>query len=152
MTPCDTRAVAEWLVDGARSAPTPDRVLAELCERLVTCDIPLWRVAVFVRTLHPDVMGRRFMWQSGSSVTISEASFDVLDTPEYRNSPVVAVYATGTAIRRRLADKDCPDDFAMLTELRGQGVTDYVAFPLVFTDGSIHVATWSTREPGGFSD
>src|SRR6202012_1671516 len=29
--------------------------------------------------------------------------------------------------------------------------TDYVAFPLVFTDSSIHVATWSTRQPGGFS-
>jgi adenylate cyclase len=152
MVTCDTRAIAEWLVDGARSALSPDLVLAELCERLVNCGIPLWRVAVFVRTLHPDVLGRRFTWQSGSSVTTSEASFDFLDSPEYRNSPVVAVYATGTAIRRRLADKDCPDDFAVLGEFRTQGVTDYIAFPLIFTDGSIHVATWSTRRPGGFSD
>jgi adenylate cyclase len=152
MVTCDTRAIAEWLVDGARSALSPDLVLAELCERLVNCDIPLWRVAVFVRTLHPDVLGRRFLWQLGSSVTTSEASFDFLDSPEYRNSPVVAVYATGTAIRRRLADKDCPDDFAVLGEFRTHDVTDYVAFPLIFTDGSIHVATWSTRRPGGFSD
>jgi adenylate cyclase len=152
MTKCDTRAIAEWLVDGARSAPRPDLVLAELCDRLVRCDFPLWRAAVFVRTLHPNVMGRRFLWQFGDGVTTSEASFDFLDSPEYRNSPVVAVYATGTAIRRRLADKDCLDDFAVLGELRAQGVTDYVAFPLIFTDGSIHVATWSTRQPGGFSD
>src|SRR5260370_735376 len=152
MTKCDTRAIVEWLVDGARSAPRPDLVLAELCDRLVRCDFPLWRAAVFVRTLHPNVMGRRFLWQFGNGVTTSEASFDFFDSPEYRNSPVVAVYATGTAIRRRLADKDCLDDFAVLGEFRAQGVTDYVAFPLTFTDGSIHVATWSTRQPGGFSD
>jgi hypothetical protein len=73
MVTCDTGAIAEWLVDGARSALSPDLVLAELCERLVNCDIPLWRVAVFVRTLHPDVLGRRFLWQLGSSVSTSEA-------------------------------------------------------------------------------
>ena len=31
-------------------------------------------------------------------------------------------------------------------------MTDYAAFPLVFTDSSIHVATWSTRQPSGFTD
>jgi adenylate cyclase len=148
----DTRAIVDWLVDGARSSQRPDQVLVELCDRLVRRGIPLWRAAVFVRTLHPDVMGRLFQWQVGSGVTTSEAPFDFFETAEYRASPVVAVYATGHAIRRRLADKDCPDDFAVLRDLRSQGVTDYAAFPLAFTDGSIHVATWSTRQPGGFSE
>ena len=31
-------------------------------------------------------------------------------------------------------------------------MTDYAAFPLVFTDSTIHVATWSTRQPSGFTD
>ena len=39
----------------------------------------------------------------------------------------------------------------MLHELRAAGATDYVAFPLRFTDGTVHVATWATREPGGFT-
>ena len=30
-------------------------VLSELCQRMVDSGIPLWRVAVFVNTLHPDV-------------------------------------------------------------------------------------------------
>ena len=46
---------------------------------------------------------------------------------------------------------DCPDDFPVVDELRAEGATDYVALPLVFTDGTIHVATWSTRQPGGFT-
>src|SRR6266853_4562928 len=64
------RAVVDWLIDGARSAPQPQQVLAELCDRLVACGIPLWRVAVFVRTLHPNVMGRRFIWRPGAEVEV----------------------------------------------------------------------------------
>jgi adenylate cyclase len=33
-----------------------------------------------------------------------------------------------------------------------EGVTDYLALPLVFSDGAIHVATWTTRRQGGFDD
>ena len=58
---CDTTGVAEWLVDGARSAPEAGHVLAELCHRLLACGVPVWRAAVLVRTLHPDVVGRRFL-------------------------------------------------------------------------------------------
>jgi len=32
------------------------------------------------------------------------------------------------------------------------GVSDYLASPLLFTDGDIHLATWTTRQPGGFTD
>jgi adenylate cyclase len=42
-------------------------------------------------------------------------------------------------------------DFAMLHELRDEGATDYLVSPLVFTDGAVHVATWTTRQAGGFT-
>jgi adenylate cyclase len=146
------RPIVDWLVDGARMAPRPDDVLAQLCQRLVEAGIPLWRVGVFVRTLHPDLIGRSFIWRLGSHVQVSEASFGMLDTDDYRTSPIVAVYATGQTIRRRIAGPNCPDDFPVLQEFRAEGITDYVAFPLLFTDGSIHVVTCSTRQPGGFMD
>jgi adenylate cyclase len=69
----------------------------------------------------------------------------------FRTSPISAVYTGGNAIRRCLADADCPIDFPILSDLRAEGAPDYAAFPLLFTDGSIHVATWSTRQPGGFT-
>jgi adenylate cyclase len=69
---CDTRSVAEWLIDGARSAPRPENVLQELCDRLCACGIPLWRAAVFVRTLHPHVTGRRFLRQAAAAVHVGE--------------------------------------------------------------------------------
>jgi adenylate cyclase len=111
----------------------------------------LWRVAVFVTTLHPDVMGRSFTWQADTGVTVSSALHSLVETDTFRNSPFATVYATRQPLRRRLADPDCPDDFAVVRDLRAQGATDYAAFPLLFTDSSIHAATWSTRAPGGFT-
>ena len=146
------RAIADWLIDGARSAVLPQEVLAQLCGRLVACDIPLWRVAVFVRTLHPQVMGRRFVWRPGTEVESSEAPYELLETAEFRDNPIARVYETGRPIRRRLADPDSAFDFPVLADLRAQGVTDYLASPLFFTDGAIHLVTCTTREPGGFTD
>jgi adenylate cyclase len=148
----DTRSVVDWLIDGARSAAEPTEVLAEVSTRLVRCGIPLWRVAVFVRTLHPGMFGRRFLWRPGSAVESSELSFAGLDSGNFLTSPVKRVYDTGIAIRRRLADPDCPDDFPVLAELRAEGITDYLASPLVFTDGELQVVTLTTRQPGGFTD
>src|SRR5690242_4456039 len=152
MDDAEIKATAEWLTDGARSAPQPQQVLAQLCERLVACGIPLWRVAVFIRTLHPNVMGRRFVWRPGAEVETSEAPFELLASADFRDNPVARVYQTSAVIRRRLADWDCPLDFPILAELRAQGVTDYLAVPLVFTDGAIHVVTCTTRQIGGFTD
>ena len=144
-------AIAEWLIEGARSAPRSEDVLAELCPRLVAAGLDLWRVAVFVRTLHPQVMGRRFEWRAGTGVSVEEAPFAVRQTAEYRDSPVAAIYASGATLRRRLAD-GAGIEFPILAQLRAEGVTDYLALPLVFSDGAIHVATWTTRQQGGFDD
>src|SRR5204863_6252281 len=39
-----------------------------------------------------------------------------------------------------------------LDEMREEGVTDYIALPLLFIDGSTHASSWTTKRPGGFSD
>ena len=36
--------------------------------------------------------------------------------------------------------------------MRAEGVTDYVALPLPFTDGAVNASSWTTRQPGGFTD
>lgn len=148
----DTTSVVEWLIDGARSAPEPHQVLAEGCERLRRCGIPLWRVAVFVRTLHPNIPGRAFVWRPGEKVQVRPADFELFESEEFRNSPVASVSERGVAIRRRLADPDCPIDFPVLRDFVAEGLTDYLASPLFFTDGTIPVVTWTTRAPGGFTN
>jgi adenylate cyclase len=147
-----TQPIVDWLVDGARSAREADQVLAELCDRLVAVGVPLWRVAVFVRTLHPHIMGRRFIWRAGGGVEVMAAPYQMLDAAEYKLSPVVRVLTTGEPLRRRLVDPQCPNDFPFLDEMRAEGVTDYLASPLIFSNGEIHVVTSTTQALEGFSD
>jgi adenylate cyclase len=147
----DIKTILDWLAAGATSAARSEDVLDELCRGLLACGLPLWRVAVFVNTLHPDIMGRSFVWQEETGVKVSAAPFEVMQTARYLDSPVVAVYASRNPIRRHLADRDCPDDFPIVRDLRAEGATDYAAFPLLFLDGAVHVATWTTRQPGGFT-
>jgi adenylate cyclase len=151
MDPSGTKAVVDWLMDGARSTPLAQEVLTELCERLIGCGLPLWRAFVFVRTLHPQIVGRRFVWRGDTGTVVSEGTFDLLDRDVFRNSPMTHVANTGATFRRRLADADCPLDYPILHDLRAEGVTDYVVSPLRFTNGDIHFASWATRQPGGFT-
>jgi adenylate cyclase len=144
--------VVNWLMDGARSAQQGDHVLKKLCDDLLACGIPLWRVAVFVRTLHPDVFGRSFVWRPGADVVVSQAPHTITTRDDYLRSPVLAVYETGKPVRHLLTGPPGADETPFLADLRAEGVTDYVAIPLVFTDGSLHCVTWSTKHPGGFTD
>jgi adenylate cyclase len=139
--------LTEWLVDGARTAPSPPQMMAQTCERLVAAGLPLFRVGIFVRTLHPDIIGRNFIWRRGGEVTVGSANYDVLDSAEYRNSPLAIVFGEGREVRARM---DGPDGkrFPLFDDLHAEGVTDYIALPLVHVDGS----SWTTQQPGGFTD
>jgi adenylate cyclase len=147
----DLQKLTDWLIDGARSSSSPTRMMAETCERLVEAGLPLWRVGIFVRTLHPDIFGRNFIWRPGAEVVVGTADFDVRDSPEFKRSPLAVVWYEGHEVRYRLDDPDSKR-FPFFDDMREEGVTDYIALPLFFIDGVINVSSWATKEPGGFSD
>jgi adenylate cyclase len=150
MDTSELEKLTKWLMDGARSAPTPTTFLKEMCDRLVVAGLPLWRVGGFVQTLHPDVFGRSFVWRPGAEIVVSSADFDLPDTPEFKNSPVAILYASGHEVRYRLDDPESRR-FPFFDEMRAEGVTEYIALPLLFTDGTIHASTWCTTAEGGFT-
>ena len=143
--------VTEWLVDGARPAKSPTSVLADTCERLTAAGLPLWRVAVFVRTLHPDVFGRSFVWRPGQEVVVNTADFDVPESPEFTRNPLLLLYSTRREVRCHMDDPESRR-YPLLDDMRAEGVTDYIVVPLHFMDGSTHAARWTTRQPGGFTE
>jgi len=151
MNALDFQKITDWLIDGARSTSSPPRMMAETCERLVQAGLPLWRVGVFVQTLHPDIFGRSFTWRPGTEVVVGTASFGVQDSPEFINSPLAILYDGGQEVRYRL-DDPASQRFPFFDDMRAESVTDYIAIPLRFTDGSIHSASWATKRPGGFTE
>jgi adenylate cyclase len=147
----DLQKLIDWLIDGARSAPVPTRMMSETCERLVQAGLPLWRVGVFVRTLHPDIYGRNFIWRPGAEAEMGTVDFNILDAPEFRASPLAIVFTEGTEVRARVGDPES-DRFPIIEDMRAEGVTDYIALPLPFIDGTVNALSWTTKQPGGFTD
>lgn len=145
--------MVDWLIDGARPSRRPRDVLLDTCRRTVAAGLPLSRVGVFVRTLHPNLLGRAFIWQADKgAVEITEAGHDLLESEAFLKSPIRVVFNEHVEVRRRLADPACPMDFPILEDLRRDGTTDFVAAPLRFVDGEVHAASFATRRPGGFRD
>jgi adenylate cyclase len=143
--------VVNWLIDGARSSGTPADMIAEVCERLVEAGLPLWRFGIFIRTLHPEIFGRNFIWRQGQAVEIGTVDFEILATPEFAQSPLRIVFEQGLEVRGRIDDPDSAR-FPIINDMRAEGVTDYIAVPMPYLDGSTHATSWVTRRPGGFSD
>ena len=145
------RKISDWIIDGARSAATPSQMMAECCERLVQAGLPLWRVGVFVRTLHPEIIGWSFIWKPGEEVHVGTVDFNFRATAEFTFSPLAVVFRDGVEVR---ADPRGPDSerFPILVDLRAEGVTDYLALPLMFMDRAVHASSWTTKQPGGFTD
>lgn len=151
MLAAEIKNITDWLIDGARSAPNPARMMAETCERLVAAGLPLWRVGVFVRTLHPDIYGRNFIWKPGAEVEIGSVDFGIQDLPEFRSSPLAIVFREAIEVRGRPDDPESKR-FPFIAEMGAEGVTDYIALPLIFIDGQAHASSWTTKHPGGFTD
>jgi adenylate cyclase len=148
----DVGPVVAWLDEGAPGASTPEALLAGLSRHIVAQGIALARMAIFVRTLHPNFVGRRLLWQAErpEEVQTTSAEHDWLKSDAHLHSPIYAIAETGRELRRRLADG--PVDFPVLAELRAAGLTDFYAAPLPTMAGERLLITFGTRQPGGFAE
>jgi adenylate cyclase len=151
MNSSELQKLTDWLIDGGRSAASPSRFMAETCERMVAAGLPLWRVGIFVRTLHPDIYGRNFIWKPGAEVELGTVDYKILESPDFRTSPLIIVFQQGLEVRARI-DDPASKRFPIVEDLRAEGATDYVAMPLPFINGTVNASSWTTKQPGGFTD
>lgn len=144
-------SIAIWLTDGARSAVRVDQFMAETCDRILACGMPLWRVGVFVRMLHPSILGRNFIWREGVGVTMGAIAHGDDESDDFLLSPLRHVFHEGKEVRHRLIGANV-SNMPFLADMRAEGGTDYIALPLKMSDGAVHASSWLTRDPAGFSD
>jgi adenylate cyclase len=151
----DQKAIEElidWMVDGARPSASTFGIVEGICTRLVAAGIPIDRFALFIYTLHPNLIGWRFTWTPKEGVQQREGKIGLFSTDEYIINPLPTVVEKQVAIRRKLADPDCPHDYRIVPELIADGYTDYFVQPIIYTTGETNAVSWSTRVAGGFSD
>ena len=141
----------DWLLRVGRLTDTAEDLLGGLCELLMARGLPLERVGIHGRVLHPQVAGIRFLWRRGIGSEETRYGYDTIETG-WETSPLRTVYETGEPLRRRLTGNPADDDYPIMAELRAEGLTDYLVAPLEQPSGMRQSSTWATRHPNGFND
>lgn len=143
--------LASWLADHNGQFFGAMELLNQITQRLCQAGFPLARANLTLRDAHPQIAARAFMWKRDEGSR--EAAFPVneKESPTYLDSPIAVIHNGASGVRCRLEGPDAQLDFPMMHELKEQGITDYVAMPLVFSDRSRHFISWATDRAGGFS-
>ncbi|MGB0684078.1 MAG: adenylate/guanylate cyclase domain-containing protein [Magnetovibrionaceae bacterium] len=145
-------SISSWLVTEGRRLGDFGRLIQGLFERLEAARAPVWRVRIGIRTINPVFYSHAVEWWRGKDkVGVWQVGHAITESDDYRGSPIQWVHQNGITYRRRLTQLE-PSDHSVLHSIRGLGGFDYLAIPIIFTDGQINVMTLSTDRADGFSD
>jgi len=155
-TPDDAAA---WLIGAGLRERTITELVQGCGERLVAAGIPLMRVHVAMRTLHPSIYSASTTWRRGTAAETERYPYHARASDTWLQSPLYALLiGRSDCIRRRIRGPDAVLDFPVLSEFRDQGATDYLACRTLFgqaTDPAVQqgvLVSWLTDAPGGFTD
>jgi adenylate cyclase len=152
MEPTGANPLAQWLMHDAWNAKSIDDLVYKFCCGMVEYGIPIHRFRLIIRTLHPQLYARIFTWKNGEpEVSEFRANRTIVDAEQFTNSPFAPILEGAGGVRRRL-DTDNPQlDYPILKDLAEEGATDYVAMPMVFSDGQVNAFSLSSDRKGVFS-
>lgn len=141
--------LARWFVTEAYRITDTAKLVAAAGEQLVSAGLPLYRLAYFQLTLHPEFAGTGYFWRRGKGVETSIRMRGDDQDADYRDNPLPVVFEQRKTVRVRLdqAEPQAP----ILRQLKAEGATDYVALPLLFTTGHVDALSVVSDRPGGFS-
>jgi adenylate cyclase len=145
--------LVEWILAEGWEAPSLPDLVRGLCQQMLAVGLPLCRMRLHVRTLHPQYLGTSYTWTRGrAEIEEFNATYAILNAECYQASPFKAIFDDGVGgVRRRLDIPGLALDYPVLEELRAEGATDYVAMPIVFSDARRSAITCAADRPGGFA-
>ncbi len=155
------RELTAWLIRCGLEACEEAEMLGGFCHRLVEAGIPLWRVAIGAKLLHPLLDARGCRWRRGEGCIREDyAREEVSDVNEaWLSSPFYHLLHRLNAdhLRRRLDADYRRGEFPLLDRFMDEGSTDYLALavdlgprPRKGTGGML--CSFQVDRPGGFAD
>jgi adenylate cyclase len=141
--------LARWFVTEAYRITDTAQLIAAAGEQLVGAGIPVYRLAYFQFTLHPELAGKSYAWRRDRGVEVGDAPHGLLSEARYLDSPLAVMFERRKTIRIRL-ERTEPQS-AILRQLKDEGATDYVVLPLIFSTGHVDGLSIISDKPGGFS-
>ena len=132
--------VAAWLLTEGRRLTEPIALLSGLAASLDAAGARVDRIRFTSGTLHPQLLAWGAFWNRGSGAQMWEGRHGILETQSYLGSPAQFVREQHKPFRRRLQEEGQGAlvegrDHVVLYEMRAEGMTDYYAVPLVYSNG-----------------
>jgi adenylate cyclase len=143
-----------WLLDEGRRLSDLADVVVGLAGQLTEGGLPLQRLYLAQRTIHPQMGAIGYLWNKGDQTAqMIEREHSITTSQAFLTSPMRRLYEDGEKlIRRKLVGPEAKLDFPVLQELRDTGATDYAIFGLD-VDGEPRASfSMTTNAPEGFSD
>lgn len=153
--------IALWLTRQGLAGTSQEDLLRDYCHRLSEAGVPLLRLHVAQRALHPKFGGIGFNWTRAAG--ISAEHYEHTDTPieAWLRSPFYKMLSDGLdEWSSRLLPEDI-ERFPLLADMKDAGAEEYHAAAVKFTDGPFDpvdpnnpgegmLISWTTDQAGGF--
>lgn len=144
--------LVDWLLRGATFCKSPEEFTMALADQLQKNGVSVSRMSVLIWSLHPSIAGKNLIWRKGEEgLTTRLPSYEIFDHPAFINSPLFHVSKGRGGVRQKIGVEYSDNSFPIIEDLRADGATDYVAMPLMFTDGTMNVLTLTCDHPDGFT-
>jgi adenylate cyclase len=148
-----------WIAEAGLAGQSEVVALDGFCQRALEVGLPLARANVVIDTLHPVYEGRAFVWKRKTGNTsLTEFGRGTVDMHRWENSPYYYLELSGEPMLRRRLTPESEKDFPIFTDLRADGITDYLAITNRFAaegivgDMDCVYSSWATDAPGGFRE
>jgi adenylate cyclase len=100
--------VIEWLIGDECHELDDAGLIAGLGRRLRAAFLPIDRLTLHLRTLHPEILGRTVAWAPGEAVEIHDREHGIEISAVFAGSPLHRVMETREALTVRLDEPDGP--------------------------------------------
>lgn len=144
--------VAEWLLTEGQRADNGETLVAGLVARLNAAGFHFDRMRVSVETLHPQLIAWSVSWfrDQGTSIFLAPHGISLRD--DFSGSPIQHIRAGGAEVRYRPALGLQPNNqAAFMGDLVQEQISDYIALPMVFSNGTRNFISFGTKAQDGFS-
>ncbi|MGB7950967.1 MAG: adenylate/guanylate cyclase domain-containing protein [Candidatus Binatia bacterium] len=148
-----------WITEAGLAGLSEAATLTGFCERASAIGLPLARANVVIDTLHPIYEGRAFTWKREKGETVL-TEFGRSDTQMdlWERSPFYRLELTGESLLRRRLSAENEAEFSIFSDLRAEGMTDYIAITnrfaaeVIIGELDCVYSSWATDAPQGFQD
>ena len=145
------RNIVEWFSGNECHDLDDAGFVAWTGRRLRDAGLPVDRLTLHLRTLHPEFLGRTVAWSPGAPVEIADREHGVEQSAVFARSPIRQVMDTRQSLTVRAGDPRFPE-WTMLDVFRGHDLVEFVIAPLLYGEGPASAAAFCTRRRDGFSE